>query len=78
MTEMNSIDMLDALLKLLKKHGFKCRDISTENGKIHVQGLELLPPSVEETAEETSVKRRKDELDKENEKALGFGMRSDL
>lgn len=72
---MNSIDMLDAILKLLKRHGVKARDVITETGKIHVLGLELLPPPPEETAEETSAKRRKDELDKETEVIMGFGMR---
>lgn len=75
---MNSIEMLDAILKLLKRHGVKARDVITETGKIHVLGLELLPPPPEETAEETTVKRRKDEYDQENEAILGFPMRSEL
>lgn len=72
---MNSIQMIDACLTMLKEHGLRPTDICAENGKLDIKGLEVLPLELPDALEQEEAATERERRDRSLNALADLGLR---
>lgn len=69
---MTSIELMEQCLLMLKRQGFRPKNISALAGELKVEGLEPLPPTLAEEASEATESKLTAERKREDKRLLGI------